>query len=637
MLSFIKKATYLTFLISLCLKTNQFFKIMKRTLLFLFTLGIINALSAQVIIDENFDSYTSGTGIAIQASTPWTTWSNAPGGAEDPSISTTQANSAANSVYVSTTSNDLILDLGDKTTGRYKINFKIFVETGKVAYFNILNDFAGGSSTWAMQTFFRTNGYCSVDAGGALVDSVTFTPDTWIDILFVVDVDDDFATMYVDSTELVSWVFSSGSFGDGTTHKLDALNFYGWSDGSGGNPGYYIDDIYIEQVTPPEAPLNLSAVVSGNDIAVTWDAPGSGTPDSYTLLKNNAVLASGLIVLYNNETGLYPQDYTYVAKAHYEANGYSHSSNDTTVNVAGGVDRNLVLLEIITGTWCYYCPGAAKGADDMVSNGHDVAVIEYHSGDSYETADVSIRNSYYSPSGIPFSAIDGLLNFAGGDHSVSLYPSYLNYYNQRIDVPSVDIVYLDIVCTGGDNFTANVSVKESNDFFASGLKLYAALTESHIPESWQGMSELDFVCRGLYPNGNGTALDFSTNDSLSFTFDFSTSTYVLANCEFVVFVQHSPSTEVVQTAKIDMATIIGIEDMQTHNIQIYPNPASDYIRLIGDGNGYYEIINIAGQLVLSGEITKTEQLINISMLDKGVYIVKARSSSGVSSSRVVIQ
>lgn len=609
---------------------------MKKSLLFLFAFGILYSLSAQVIVTENVDSYTAGTYFVQQAGSPWTTWDASPGTATDPNVSSTQANSGANSIYIGTTSNDLVLDLGDKTTGRYKINFKIFVETGKYGYFNILNDFAGSNSIWGMQTYFRTNGYVSVDAGGALVDSTTYTINDWTDIIFIVDVDDDFATMYVDSVELVSWIFSSGSFGDGTTHKLDAINFYGWDAGSG-TPGYYIDDITVEQVTPPEAPMNLAAVVSGNDINVTWNAPSSGTPDSYNLVRNNTVIASGLTSLTYNDTSLYPQDYTYVTKAYYDLDGYSASSNDTTVTVAGGVDRDLVLLEIITGTWCYYCPGAALGAEDIVNNGKDVAVIEYHSGDSYETSNITTRNGFYNPSGIPFSAVDGVLNFSGGNHTTSLYPSYLSYYDQRIDIPSVEIIYFDIVPTGPDHFTANISVKQKNGYFASGLKLFTALTESNIPESWQGQTELHFVCRDMYPNGNGTTLDFSTVDSLNFSFDFNTTGYVLDNCEFVAFVQHTPSWEVVQTGKIDLSSFAGINNEETNNVQIYPNPASDYIRLISEGNGYYEVMNIAGQLVLSGEITKDDQLINISMLDKGVYMIKANNESGVSTTRIVIQ
>ena len=33
------------------------------------------------------------------------------------------------------------------------------------------------------------------------------------------------------------------------------------------------------------------------------------------------------------------------------------------------VDREKVLVEVGTGTWCGYCPGAAMGIDDLIANG----------------------------------------------------------------------------------------------------------------------------------------------------------------------------------------------------------------------------------------------------------------------------
>ncbi len=57
------------------------------------------------------------------------------------------------------------------------------------------------------------------------------------------------------------------------------------------------------------------------------------------------------------------------------------------------VERDKVLLEIGTGTWCTYCPGAAMGADDLIANGHPVAVIEYHNGDNFANTYSNAPNS----------------------------------------------------------------------------------------------------------------------------------------------------------------------------------------------------------------------------------------------------
>ncbi|HSG67425.1 MAG TPA: hypothetical protein VK994_01865, partial [Bacteroidales bacterium] len=60
------------------------------------------------------------------------------------------------------------------------------------------------------------------------------------------------------------------------------------------------------------------------------------------------------------------------------------------------IQRDKVVVEIGTGTWCPYCPGSAMGADDLIANGHDVAIIENHNGDDYTTAASNARNSYYN-------------------------------------------------------------------------------------------------------------------------------------------------------------------------------------------------------------------------------------------------
>ena len=88
------------------------------------------------------------------------------------------------------------------------------------------------------------------------------------------------------------------------------------------------------------------------------------------------------------------------------------------------VDRDKVIVEIGTGTWCTYCPGAAMGADDLVANGHPVAIIENHNGDSYANQYSNARNSYYGISGYPTAFFDGGNSVVGGSHSSSMYSRY---------------------------------------------------------------------------------------------------------------------------------------------------------------------------------------------------------------------
>jgi len=104
------------------------------------------------------------------------------------------------------------------------------------------------------------------------------------------------------------------------------------------------------------------------------------------------------------------------------------------------VNKKTVVLEIVTGTWCYYCPGAALGAEDLIANGKNVAVIENHNGDDFTNSASDIRNSFYSPSTVPASYFDGIFSGCGGNHSESMYNCFLPLYNSSISqLTSFDI------------------------------------------------------------------------------------------------------------------------------------------------------------------------------------------------------
>ena len=74
---------------------------MKKTIL-ICSLFVGSWMSAQKFSD-NFDSYTAGQALAAQSGGAWTTWSNAPGGAEDGIVSNANSFSAPNSMYFSST------------------------------------------------------------------------------------------------------------------------------------------------------------------------------------------------------------------------------------------------------------------------------------------------------------------------------------------------------------------------------------------------------------------------------------------------------------------------------------------------------------------------------------------------------
>ncbi|HQO51001.1 MAG TPA: hypothetical protein PK939_11265, partial [Bacteroidales bacterium] len=90
---------------------KKFTLLMFVTLLSFATANVYAQGSREVVYADNFDSYTAGAHIAQTIPSNWTTWSNAPGGAEDGVFSADQASSGTLSAMISGT-NDNLLKLG---------------------------------------------------------------------------------------------------------------------------------------------------------------------------------------------------------------------------------------------------------------------------------------------------------------------------------------------------------------------------------------------------------------------------------------------------------------------------------------------------------------------------------------------
>ncbi|HOD53951.1 MAG TPA: Omp28-related outer membrane protein [Candidatus Cloacimonadota bacterium] len=176
--------------------------------------------------------------------------------------------------------------------------------------------------------------------------------------------------------------------------------------------------------------------------------------------------------------------------------------------------RQKVILEIGTGTWCPYCPGAAMGADDLHNNGQEVGVIEYHNGDTYVTTTGTARLNYYGVTGFPTSIFDGGASIVGGSNNQSLYNQFLPIYNASYAKKTPLNITIDGQLSGND-LSVNVTVDRFGRFLNSDAVLHFAITESGIAQNWQGQTVLDFVERNMLPNADGTPINLVSNESVT--------------------------------------------------------------------------------------------------------------------------
>ncbi len=600
---------------------------------------VVSIGTAQVVYTDDFESYTTGQGLAAQETSGiWTTWSNTPGGAEDAVISEDAAYQGIKSMVIQNT-NDAVLQLNDLTSGRYRVEFYLMIPSGFQGYYNILQNFNGQNSTWGMQVFLK-NGSARIDGNGQNATQFNYTPGEWMKIQHFVDLDNDWIDFYVNGELVHAYQWSHGTFNDGNgINKLDAFNFFAWNEE--GTPKFYMDNYIIEQVESPEAAQNLTAtVVNSVDVELTWQAPAQGTPLSYSVIRDGEEIASVTELTYT-DVNLYPKTYEYQVKAYYgEAVGYAASPSIEEVEIEGGNPRSLVLFEDFTGTWCPYCPNAAKALDMIEEEGLNVAIIEYHAGDNYETPATNIRANVYSVEGYPTVIIDGKTIASSGDIQV-LKDFYTYWHNEYMAKPTVYKITPTVTSVSSNVFDISVDVEETLDYYNNDeMRLFVALTETHIPENWQGgMTEVNFVLRKMLPNGNGTVLNFSSGSVQNHTFQLNlNSSYVKSNCEMVFFVQNMNTKEIMETVKVSGETFVNVENDETMALSVYPNPAKNSVNITASETiEEVTFISITGQVVK--HITPQEKQIRISTADltQGVYTIKINSKTKTSTKQLIVQ
>ena len=194
------------------------------------------------------------------------------------------------------------------------------------------------------------------------------------------------------------------------------------------------------------------------------------------------------------------------------------------------------------------------GAEDLIVNGKDVAVIEYHSGDTYQNTYSAARYSYYGITGTPTAFFDGGNAVVGGNHTTSMYSTYLPKYNLRKGIPSSFSIDIEGVQAGPNAFEMVVTMEKVATVSTTNLVLHTAITESDIPQNWQGQTVLNHVERLMMPNHLGTSLDFASGDVITKVFYFEMQpSWVSANSEASAFIQNPSSKEIFQGAKLSLA------------------------------------------------------------------------------------
>lgn len=333
----------------------------------------LQAQNRDIVYEDDFESYTAGDYLAESIPDWWTTWTDNPGSAEDAVISSDEAASGVNSVYVSGT-NDMVLKLGNKTSGMYWINFNFFVPEGMAGYYNVQHYQEPGIE-WAYEIYFKADGTGFMHAGGSDATTFTYTQGVWFTVENMIDLNSDWAQVYFDDEMIYEWQFSLQAQGEPGQLQLGAVNFFAGAE-TGETPAYYFDDVSFE--------ADIEQILYWNDfddynvgdyIAVvdpdnwtTWgNAPGTTEDalivDEQSFSPSNSLKVDGVSDLVfkmgNKTSGKYIVDFNY-----YVPSGFGAYYNFQHYQEPG--------IE-----WAFEVYFATDGSGTMNAGGNDAASFTY--------------------------------------------------------------------------------------------------------------------------------------------------------------------------------------------------------------------------------------------------------------------
>ncbi len=494
-------------------------------LLIAIAFSILGVQSQTLPYSDNFETYTVGDYLAVQNSTWWTTWSNAPGTGEDAKISNAFANSPSKSVLVDETggATDLLLKLGNKTSGNYELKWMMYVSSANCGYYN-LQHFESPGIEYAMEAYFRTGGAGELLAGSATALPFTYPVNTWFEVKHLIDLDSDLIKFYVNGVMVNEWPFSYQAGSMTGTLQLGGVDFFaGAKSGTTEVPKFYFDDVSY-QVMPTVLleddmetyPLNSYLAVENPTWYTTWsNAPGTGedalikSDFSHSATKSALVDKTGgatdlILKLGNKTTGKYELTWWAYLEAdkcgyynlqHFESPGieyamevYLRTSGDgellagsataipftypkaTWFEIKHMIDLDndniqLYVNGVMVHEWPFSNESGAAGGTKQLGG------VDFYAGEKSGTTEVP---KYY------FDDVYYVQLGAASDPAISVSPTSLSAF---MDLSSTSMQELTISNTGTSDLEYNINI-----LFGSDSPDQAITPEATVPQQKKSLS-----------------------------------------------------------------------------------------------------------------------------------------------------
>ena len=582
----------------------------KGLLFFLLMFAATSLMFAQtVVFSDNFDSYTAGSQLA-QSNSAWTTWSNGPGTAEDGVISSAQAASAPNSLYISG-SNDQLYPFGNYTTGHYTLTFNYYIpSSGNGGYFNIQHILKG---QWALECYFHNTGGGYLSVGGSEYN-FTCPTDAWFPIVFDVDMDNDQASLTVNNLAVHTWPFHYQQGSINGDNQLAGINFYAGSPISSSTSGnYYVDDFVVTEVSAAQV----------GQFAV--DA------ESLTFSLNPNLTASQSFTMSNPGTG--GTDYNVVV---------TYDIPNPNPTSTGVLDQHYYQADPVTFV------GWSGGATDVeLAIGYPSSVLHQHIGKTLNEIYFFMRNALSTATVRVYGMNNSILNPGPG---AVLY--------EQTFTPDSGWNYVQLTTPfliDGSDLWFGVSFVQPEGAYLAPLDGNPANDYScwyKISSTWHNRftsSDYDYnLCLGGKIDGTPitpwltvSPASGSINAGANVTEEVTVNANDMAVGETKTAQIHCYSSDLENSEVVLPVTLtttdVSVNEHNQIEVKIYPNPATNFVQVTSDQIQRVEIYNMMGQQVFEQLYSDSHVTIPTSGMSPGTYAVKVTATSGTVTKQVIVR
>lgn len=394
--------------------------------------------------------------------------------------------------------------------------------------------------------------------------------------------------------------------------------------------------------------IGISIKNTGNNVLnsaeINWQVDGSPV---YTQRLNGLALAPNAIYnfTHHNKWNATPGTYTLKVWVSELNNNQYDAEISTIVKVASNSVQKYPLFEKFTSSSCPPCaPYNVVFGNFQQQNPDLFTVINYQmnwpgAGDPYYTAEAGLRRTFYNINAVPSVVFRG--QFIGNNPGIALLTNQLNialaqeaFFEINADfVVTDDIIDIDV---------------EVMPYIEGAYTLRVVVIENLTTQNASTNGETSFknVMMKMVPNPAGTLVEFEQDVAYTTSFSIDLSgTFIeeMDDLDVIVFIQDDTATpfkEVMQSQSVNnpQAVVLStINNELASTINLYPNPTTGILRINTETPVDIQIYDITGKLVYSqGQLTKNNEM-DLSFLNKGIYIAKMTNENTQQTKKVIIK